>query len=331
MESGANISVFVLSGLVEMEGLRCLYCALSTVIYSLIMTLSISIILVVLTERSLQEPMYILISNLVLNGVFGTSSFFPKLIVDLITSTETISRNACLAQSTAMALFAVYDLSTFSIMAYDRYLAVCHPLHYVTLMTNEKVLKLIIGSWVISFLGTLIAILLTRSLPLCGDKLNNIFCDNMSLVALSCVDSSTTRLYTAMGMTIYFIITFLVTGFSYVKIFITCSKLSKESRHKAFHTLLTHLINFSIFVVGVFFVFIRYRLGEVKLSLTVHVLLSIIPIVIPPLFNPLIYGVRTQALKIKLLKHFGKLHVETKSLRHSLLQMILNCKEGLHR
>ncbi|XP_075055940.1 olfactory receptor 4E2-like [Mixophyes fleayi] len=304
MEQTINISIrLVLLGLVEMEELKYLYCALSIITYLFIMLLSIIIIFVVLMEPSLHEPMYILISNLILNGIFGSSTFFPKLIGDLITSSKTISYGSCITQALCVTLFAIFEMSTFTIMAYDRYLAVCHPLHYVTLMTNKMVINLIIGSWVTAFIGVLIGILLTWTLPLCGNKINNNFCENMSLINLSCSPSSLSNIYSAVGLFTYLIVTILVTTFSYLKIFGVCLRVSKESRQKAVHTLVTHLLNFSVFLLGVLFIAIRYRLGSINLPIMVHVLLSVTGLVVPPLCNPLIYGMRTHALKIKVIYH----------------------------
>ncbi|XP_075056103.1 olfactory receptor 5AR1-like [Mixophyes fleayi] len=308
MEQTFNVSTsLVLLGLVEMNKLKYLYCALSIITYLFIIFLSIIIVLVILMEQSLHEPMYILICKLVINGIFGSSTFFPKLIVDLITSSKTISYGSCITQTLFISLFAFFEMSTFTIMAYDRYLAVCHPLHYVTLMTNKKVIDLIIGSCFMSFIALLIAVLLTWTLPLCGNKIKNIFCDNMSLIILSCLDSSVSQTFSAALVSSYLIVTILVSFFSYLRIFVVCMRVSKESRQKAVHTLVTHLLNFSVFLLGVFFVVIRYRLGSINLPIMVHVLLSVTGLVVPPLCNPLIYGIRTHALKIKVIQHLQKM------------------------
>ncbi|KAM3936231.1 olfactory receptor 52Z1P-like [Leptodactylus fuscus] len=310
MENAFNVSKnLILLGLVEMEGLKYLYCVLSIVLYLFILLLSIIIVFVVVTDTSLHEPMYILIGNLVLNGIFGSSSFFPKLIVDLVTSSPTITRDNCLVQALCVTVFAIYEMSSFTIMAYDRYLAVCHPLRYVILLTNEKVLSLMIGSFVVAFIVVLTAVLLTWKLPICGREINNIFCDNMSLVALSCVNSSVSRLYSASVVIVYLCVTIFVTMFSYLQIFLVCLKVSGESRQKAVHTLVTHLLNFFIFLVGFLFIFIRYRLGGIALPIEIHVLLSVTTLIVPPFFNPLIYGVRTHALNTKVTQYFRKIDV----------------------
>ncbi|XP_077307017.1 olfactory receptor 6K3-like [Lithobates pipiens] len=300
MDTASNTSTsFILLGLMELEKQKYLYVSLSTMVYSYILTVSSVIIYAILKERSLHEPMYILIASLLFNGIFGSSSFFPKLMIDLITSSKKISRTECLIQNLCTSTFAVFEMSTFTIMAYDRYLAICQPLQYIMLLTNEKVVKIIFGCWGIAFIIFLFLLFLTASLPLCGDKIKNIFCDNISLIVLACVDSSNSSALSATVFTFNFVTTILVTAFSYLRIFLVCMNLSKESRQKAVHTVVTHLLNFSIFLIGVLFVVLKYRLGNITLPLTVHVLLSVTPLVIPPIFNPLIYGVRTHALKIK--------------------------------
>ncbi|XP_069828954.1 olfactory receptor 4C6-like [Dendropsophus ebraccatus] len=313
MENAFNISKnLVLLGLEEMEGLKYLYCALSIVLYSFILLSSITIVAVVVADTRLHEPMYILICNLVLNGIFGSSLLFPKLLVDLITSSTTITHGNCIAQAACVALFAFIEMSTFILMAFDRYLAVCHPLRYNMLVTNERIISVIIGSYVVIFILTLIGLLLTGKLPLCGNRINNIFCDNMSMVILSCVDSSVSQLYATSVVGAYLCFTIFITIFSNLQIFLVCLKITGESRQKAVHTLVTHLLNLSIFLLGVLFIFIRYRLGSIKLPIIVHVLLSVTTLIVPPLFNPLIYGVRTNALKMRVIHHLQTVHVWSK-------------------
>ncbi|KAM3936229.1 olfactory receptor 4C6-like [Leptodactylus fuscus] len=313
MENTFNMSQNLdLLGLVEMEGLKYLYCVLSIVLYSFIVLLSIIIVFVVVTDTRLHEPMYILISNLVLNGIFGSSSLFPKLIVDLITSSTTITHGSCLVQALCVSLFAFHEMSTFTIMGFDRYLAVCHPLHYNIIMTNERILNLITGSFVVAFILVLIGIVLSWKLPLCGNSINNVFCDNMSLVVLSCGNSSVSQVFSASLVIVYLCVTIVIPVFSYLQIFIVCFNLSGESRKKAVHTLVTHLLNFSIFIIGFLFIFSRYRLNNIKLSVVNHVLLSVPSLILPPLFNPLIYGVRTHVLKMRVTHYLQKICVLSK-------------------
>ncbi|KAM8976933.1 olfactory receptor 51G2-like [Pelodytes ibericus] len=313
MENIFNISAkFELIGIAEMEDLKYLYGVLFLAIYLFIILLNFMIVFVILTEETLHKPMYILICNLAINGIFGSSMFLPKLIVDVFTSSKVISREGCLIQAFCTLCFAYFEVSTFTIMAYDRYLAICHPLHYVTLMTNDKVVKVIMGSLVFTFLVVLIAILLSVRLPTCGTHIKNIFCDNMAFLILSCTDISINNIYGAIITVVFLIITGLIIVYSYLKIFIICLKFSKDAYQKATHTLVTHLLNFSIFILGFMFIFIRYRLINVTLPLVVNIVLSVTCLLFPPLLNPLVYGIRTKALKNKLIHHLKNINAWTK-------------------
>ncbi|XP_063297322.1 olfactory receptor 51G2-like [Pelobates fuscus] len=304
MENASNSSsILWLLGLVEMEEQKYFYCATSIIIYITTVLLTFMVVFIIANEESMQEPMYILICILTLSGLFGSSSFLPKLTIDFLISSKTISREACLIQSFCITAFAYFEISTLTIMAYDRYLAVCHPLQYSMLMTNDKALKLIGGSLIFTFAAVLTTVLLSARLPLCGTQIKNIFCDNMSIFVLSCVDTSVNNIYGTTIWVIFFTVTMVIIIYCYLKIFIICLTISSHERRKSFHTLVTHLLSFSIFLVGVLFVFIRYRLGTNQLPLTAHIVLSVNSLVFPPLINPVIYGIRTQTLKTRILHH----------------------------
>ncbi|KAG8430084.1 hypothetical protein GDO86_018507 [Hymenochirus boettgeri] len=302
MVSEFNISTsFTLLGLVEMDGLKYLYSSLLLLIYLLILLFNLIIVIAVWAEESLHQPMYVLIASLVLNGIIGSSSFFPKLIVDLVSSTTVISRDACFIQSFCLMISTYCKISTFTLMAYDTHLAVCHPLRYNSLMTNVVVLNLLVGSFFFNLIIVLITILLSARLPLCGSQINNIFCDNMSLFILSCLDSSVNNIFGTVTFAFYLITALLILLYSYIQIFLVCTKVSKDAGKKATHTVVTHLLIFSIFLKGVLFIFIRYRLENVNLPTLVHILLSMTALVFPPILTPLIYGLRTKTLKTQVI------------------------------
>ncbi|KAG8430085.1 hypothetical protein GDO86_018508 [Hymenochirus boettgeri] len=304
-----NISTsFFLRGMVEMEQLRYLYGALSFVTYLFTLLCNLMVVIVVLKEKSLHQPMYSLITSLVLDGWFSSSSFLPKLIVDLFSSSVVVSREECYIQSFCLLFAYSCEVSTFTIMAYDTHLAVCHPLRYNSLITNTVAVNLIAGSHFFNLILVLIVILLSARLPLCGFQINGIFCDNLSLYILSCVDSSINKVFGSVVFLMYLISALLVITYSYIRIFLICLRVSKDAGKKAIHTVVTHLLNFCIFLTGLLFVFIRYRLENGNLPLFIHILLSVAALVFPPLLTPLIYGIRTKALRTKLLVHLHKIN-----------------------
>ncbi|KAM4702131.1 olfactory receptor 52D1-like [Discoglossus pictus] len=288
-----------------MKGYENVYAAISLVTYFFILLFSFIIVLVVWTEESLHQPMYILICNLVFNGLFGSTSFFPKLIIDLFTKSKIISRAGCFTQALCLLTFGLFEISTIAIMAYDRYLAVCYPMHYRSVINNEKVVKLIGGAFVCSFLANLSCILLIVILPLCGTYIKNIFCSNMAIVNLTCVSISANIVYGTVISMIYLTFTSLFIAYSYGRILIICFTVSKDASKKAIHTLVTHLLSFSIFVIGGFFIFVRYRL--ISDNTIIHIVLSVIPMVVSPLGNCLIYGLRTKALRTRVRYHLQKI------------------------
>uniref|UniRef100_A0A1B8Y8Q4 G-protein coupled receptors family 1 profile domain-containing protein n=1 Tax=Xenopus tropicalis TaxID=8364 RepID=A0A1B8Y8Q4_XENTR len=310
MENVSSVSRhFVLLGLVEMEDLRYLYCILSLFLYIFILLLSLGIVLVVLTEESLHEPMYIFICNLTFNGMLGSSSFFPKLIIDLLASSHQISHVGCFLQVLALMIYVFFEIFSFTLMAYDRYLAVCDPLRYATKMTKAKAVRLILGFFAFSFFSVLVGVILSARLSYCGTQIKNIFCENLSLIVLSCGDSSVNSLYGISVTVILLVFTLLIIAYSYINIFMVCLEISKEACEKAIHTVVTHFLGFSIFLVGGLFIFVRFRLGNNNLPLFAQILLSVTFIVFPPLFNPLIYGIRTKALRVKIFHHLHKMRI----------------------
>ncbi|OCT93412.1 hypothetical protein XELAEV_18016481mg [Xenopus laevis] len=306
MENEFNISKnFVLLGIEEMERFKYLYCSLLLIIYFFILLFSFTIIFVVVFDESLHEPMYTLIASLLLNGIFGSSCVFPKLITDLLFSSNEISRVGCFTQTFGVTLFGYCEVSTFTIMAHDTYLAVGHPLRYPTLMTNSVVLKLIMGSLIFNIMLTLPLPLLAVRLPLCGSHISNVFCDNPSILFLSCVDTSLNKLYGNVSFVSNLMVMLILISHSYLQIFLICLKISKDACKKTIHTLVTHLLNFSIFMAGGLFLFVRYRLGNNNLTLTFHILLAIMGFIFTPLLTPLIYGIRMQRLKMKIIHHIS--------------------------
>ncbi|KAG8549545.1 hypothetical protein GDO81_020919 [Engystomops pustulosus] len=299
-------SIFIFLGVIEMERFWFLYATLGLVLYLNSSFLCFLILIVVWTEENLHEPMYIFIGNLVLNGIIVNSSFLPKLISDLLSGSRTISTAGCFLQAFIIHGCAGVELHTFTLMAYDRYLAISQPLRYVTLMTKQKVWKLIIANWTLAYVMVFVPIIMTSYLPLCGVDINNILCDNMSLVKLACGDTSLNNIVGAVQTYLLQISFLLVIIYCYFRTFLVCLKFSKVASQKATRTLVTHLVAFSTFMVSSLFITLRYRISSGSISASTHTLITITGIIIPVMVNPLIYGIGTEALKIKILQKFHK-------------------------
>ncbi|XP_018426390.1 PREDICTED: olfactory receptor 6-like [Nanorana parkeri] len=299
---------FVFLGLLELEKFRFLYASVALLFYLITMLLCCLIVYVIWIEVSLHEPMYIFIGNLIFNGVFGNTVILPPFIISLLNGSSTISFNECLTQVFCVQSFSTVEILTFTAMAYDRYLAVGYPLRYATLMTNGKALKYIEIIWISGFVLVVVPLIMTANLTFCGVNINNIFCDNMSLVRLACGNSAMVNNIFGLVETLLVIFgTCFVIVYCYVRTLLICLKLPRAAYLKAMHTLSTHIITFSVFLTASLFVVLRYRLNGGTITVSVHVFISSTGLLTSVILNPIIYGIRTEALKLKILLNLHKL------------------------
>nr|XP_014351428.1 PREDICTED: olfactory receptor 52D1-like [Latimeria chalumnae] len=246
------------------------------------MFVNIVLIAVIILEESLHEPMYICLCNLSINELFGSCSLLPHLMANLLFCLHT---------------YGTIELLILSVMAYDRYKAICNPLRYSMIMTKLKVSKLLIFAWLFSISVVLIVIVLSVRLPLCGSTIEKLYCDNVSVMKLSCVEPSINNIYGLITITLVIGVPLIIIIYSYIQILNVCLKISKEACIKAFHTCGTHLLTFFSFVIGALFVLIGNRVNSKAVPVIVSVMLYLEFLVIPPLINPTIYGVRTEQIR----------------------------------
>ncbi|KAM5180481.1 olfactory receptor 52B6-like [Mantella aurantiaca] len=272
------------------------------------MCLCCLIVYVIWIEASLHEPMYIFICNLIFNGLFGNTVLVPQFIISLLKGSSTISFYECLTQVFCAQCFSTVEILTFTAMAYDRYLAVGYPLRYTTLMPNGKALKCVMAIWIAVFILVGVPVIMTANLKFCGFNISNIFCDNMSLVRLACGDSAmVNNIFGLVEALLVVSGAVFVVEFCYVRTFMICLKISRAVCLKAANTLSTHIITFSIFLTAALFVFLRYRLNGGMIPVSVHILFSIIGFLTSVIVNPIVYGIRTEALKLKIIQNVHKL------------------------
>ncbi|XP_073473907.1 olfactory receptor 51E1-like [Aquarana catesbeiana] len=306
------ISNFVLVGLIEIESFRYVWAFLALALFSVTLFMTSMIVYVTWTEKSLHEPMYIFICILVMNVMLGNASYFPKLAIDLLSGCSTISLAGCLCQSFCIQLYACAEIYTFTVMAYDRCLAVDHPLRYHTLMTNITTQKISLAIYVFNGGLITISILLTSRLTFCGVNINNVYCEIMSLQPLACSDITVNIIFGATLTLFMAIPCVLVIMYCYIRTVIICLKLSAESSQKAIQTLITHALAFSIYFVTLLFLTLRYRLNRGLVSTAFDVIIPLLGTGIATSANPLIYGIRTKALREKMVCILQKMVGKTK-------------------
>ncbi|XP_034741173.1 olfactory receptor 6N1-like [Etheostoma cragini] len=170
--------------------LRYLFFSLCLLLYMTIVSANVVIILTVCLEKSLHQPMYIFISCLSFNSLYGSAGFFPRFLMDLLSDTHLISRPLCFIQIYVINTYLSCEMTFLSIMAYDRFVAICQPLHYHSKMTFKMVTHLVIFAALYPVFAMGFGLYLNIRLPLCGNKLNRLFCSNWPVVQLSCVDTT---------------------------------------------------------------------------------------------------------------------------------------------
>ncbi|KAM6934539.1 olfactory receptor 52D1-like [Xenentodon cancila] len=303
MNNVSLISVFYLSGLNETKHYRSSLFFLTLLCYCVVILVNVSLILIIILDNSLHEPMYILLCAFCMNGLYGTTGFYPKFLWDLLSPVHVISYSGCLVQAQVMHSFPCCDVSVLALMAYDRYLAICRPLEYHSVMSNQKVIKLTFFFWVTPFCIIAINVFLTSRLKLCSPYVSRLFCMNWNIVQLACFTEQTTiNSIFATVTTIIYVFHGVFILWSYIYLVKTCAN-SIENRAKFMQTCVPHLVSLLMFLVTVLTDIIHMRLGSKDLPQTIQNLIAIEFLVIPPVMNPLIYGFKLTKIRSKII-HF---------------------------
>ncbi|XP_008510446.2 olfactory receptor 6F1-like [Equus przewalskii] len=254
------------------------------------------IIFIVLMDSTLQTPMYIFLGNLSFLEIWYTTATVPKLLATCLSQVVTISVSGCITQYYFFFSMGATECILLAVMAYDRYLAVCSPLHYSLLMSIPVCLRFSAGSWVGGFIAPLLPTILISHLNFCGPrKINHFFCDSDPIFKLSCSD---TFLVEALGYTcssIVILSSFLLTMSSYGHIVVTITRLSsRDAKKKTFCTCASHLTVVTIYYGTIIFAYVR---PPAKYNFTIGKVVSVFYCVVTPLVNPLIYTLRNKDVK----------------------------------
>ncbi|XP_036393612.1 olfactory receptor 52K1-like [Megalops cyprinoides] len=278
---------------------------IGSVIYTFALLCNLILLVIIATNRNLHQPMYLLLFNLSVNDLIGISAMIPRVMSDLLSEHRHISFPACLIQALCLHLYGGATLLILSVMAFDRYIAICHPLRYHTIMTGSTVIKLIVFAWFFDILlvGALFGLLLR--FPFCKTVLGNFYCDNVSLLRLTCAtDASVNNIYGLFITGILHGIGLFSVLFSYTWILFTCfSNKDSDSKVKALHTCATHLLVFLIYEFSGIILVLLYRVPGTPPTLQKFMGMSFV--IFPPSLNPIIYGVKTKEIRGKLRQTFA--------------------------
>ncbi|XP_066536826.1 olfactory receptor 7G1-like [Hoplias malabaricus] len=269
---------------------------IGTLTYCAILVFNMTIILTIVFNKKLHKPMYILLFNMPVNDIMGSTAFFPQLVSSILSQNRSITYSACFVQALLTHFYGAGSFLILTAMAYDRYIAICCPLKYNTLMTPIKLLKIITITWTIDF--TMVGLLLALSYrkEICSTKIVDMFCNNPSLMKLICDD---TRLNNYYGLfTIAFVngISLLIVIFTYVQILMTVViKRQSDAKSKAIQTCGTHLIVFLFLEFCATFGLLAHRFEAASSNLRRATGASVM--IFPPIVNPLVYGLKTKEIR----------------------------------
>ncbi|KAG9464729.1 olfactory receptor 1500-like [Eleutherodactylus coqui] len=254
------------------------------------------IITLVSTSKTLHTPMYFFIAQLSISDILVITDIVPNLLHILLNNGGTITLINCITQFYFLCAPEAFECFLLAVMSYDRYVAICNPLRYSTIMTSGHCVILAIICWLFGFSIILIYIIKTAKLNFCGPNIiDHLFCDIVPLLDLSCSDTFIIHLEIyVMGVPIILIPTSIIV-MSYTYIVLTVLRIpSSTGRHKAFSTCSSHLIVVSIFYWTIFCVYVVPTKG---LTLTMSKILSLLYTVLTPLVNPIVYSLRNKDIR----------------------------------
>ncbi|XP_065504922.1 olfactory receptor 14A16-like [Caloenas nicobarica] len=296
MSNSSSITQFLLLPFTGTRELQLLHFWLFLGIYLAALLGNGLVITTIACDQHLHTPMYFFLLNLSFLDLGSISITVPKSMANSLWDTRAISYTGCAAQVFLFVLHIAAEFYLLTVMSYDRYVAICKPLHYGTLLGSRACVHMAAAAWASGFLTALLHTANTFSLPLCkGNALDQFFCEIPQILRLSCSETYLREagLLVVGVLTVFGCFVFIVV--SYVQIFRAVRRIpSEQGRHKAFSMCLPHLAVVSLFVSTGMFAYLKpSSVSSPSLDLVVSVLYS----VVPPAVNPLIYSMRNQELK----------------------------------
>ncbi|NXM29079.1 OR4S2 protein, partial [Oxyruncus cristatus] len=302
MENASSVTEFILLGLSQNQRVQKIYFVLFLAFYLITVAGNLLIVVTVISSQRLNSPIYFFLCCLSFVDICYSSITAPKMIAGLLVGSQAISFVGCMAQLFGFHFFGCAEVFLLTAMAYDRYAAICRPLHYAALMSGRACGRMVLGSWVGAFFHSTLQLLLTIRLPFCGpNQIDHYFCDVHPLLRLACADTRAAGAAVVVNGGLITLSTFAILVSSYVVILVSLRGQTAAGWHKALSTCGSHITVVILFFGPCTFVYIRP-----SSNLAADKDVAVFYAIITPMLNPLIYTLRNEEVKSAMRKLWSR-------------------------
>ncbi|XP_004413573.1 PREDICTED: olfactory receptor 4K13-like [Odobenus rosmarus divergens] len=293
MMNSSMVTEFVLLGLTNTWELQIFFFFIFSLTYAAIVAGNLIVVIITFDSLLYSTPMYFLLGNLSFLDMSVSTITTPKMVTDFLRENKTISLWGCMAQMFFLHLLGGSEMTLLIVMAVDRYIAICKPLHYTSIMNRQVLMGSVLLSWAVGFVHTMSQMLFNITLPFCGPNIvDNIFCDLPRILKLACTETFILELLVIADSGLLSFICFIFLLISYTVILVTIQRRSSGGLSKALSTLSAHIIVVTLFFGPIIFIYASPFRG-----FSVDKFLSVFYSIITPLLNPIIYTLRNQEMK----------------------------------
>ncbi|XP_020006940.2 olfactory receptor 6C74-like [Castor canadensis] len=296
MRNHTRVTVFILAGLTDDPQLKVVLFIFLILTYLLSITGNLIIITLTLVDSHLKTPMYFFLRNFSFLEISYTTTCTPKLLAVMVTGDHTISYNNCVTQVFFAFLLGASEFYLLTAMSYDRYVAICKPLHYTTIMSNRICTQLVLSSWLAGFFVIFPPLVIGLNIDFCASNVvDHFYCDTTPLLQISCTDTQLLEMMGFASALVTLLVTLILVIISYTFIAMTIFKIpSISQRKKAFSTCSSHMIVLSLSYGSCFFMYLKPSVKQ-RISFTKGI--AVLNTSAAPLLNPFIYTLRNEQVK----------------------------------